>query len=124
MPSGTQIRTHSLSEQARQPTLRCRHLTNKCTQNHRKTFGKQPERTAAKDLRAILPLPTVLQVLDGLVAKQLDSEISQAVQQAPEDLIGARRDVGRNVWTSCIFYSWWRKNAMTLGWTSQWDRWT
>jgi hypothetical protein len=56
-----------------------------------KAFGKQTKRTSAKNMRAILPLPSVLQVLDGLVARQLDTEISQAIQQAPENLIGARR---------------------------------
>ena len=56
-----------------------------------KAFGKLSSRTSAKNMRAILPLPSVLQVLDAIIARQLDAAISHAIQQAPENHIGARR---------------------------------
>ena len=53
-------------------------------------FGKESSVTPASSIRAIMPLPAVLQVLDALLPASFENLMNQALPTVPECFIGAR----------------------------------
>ena len=57
---------------------------------HGRTFGKESHTPDAKGVRAILPLPAFMQVLDAILAQLLNPCIDELLPATPESFIGAR----------------------------------
>ena len=55
-----------------------------------RAFGKESSVTPATALRAILPLPAVMQVLDVLLPAAVEDHVSRVLPAVPECFVGAR----------------------------------
>ena len=67
---------------------------------HGRAYGKISSRTALHDVRAILPLPSLLQVLDCVLADALTQGIADTTPQTAQAFFGCRPG------TQCLDVAW------------------